>query len=453
MKPESPKNNKIDKFKNQFKPQNTVTFKKKKKMDKKNIVQIQLLIKSLFQEGELDPRELEDINTSSQIKSSIMSQVEIMFDTPKDKLLRDDYEKCVEKYLQRCIRVKPPKYSAKEIKLIEDKIKFLKTIPQPEQRTPEWYTFRNNRLTASDLGTIIGVNPYENYNKIIQKKCGFEAPFYMNKHIKRGVKYEEVITNIYEFRNNVKVFEYGCIPHPTIGHFGASPDGIVDSGSENKQYIGRMLEIKCPGSRPITGFCPEYYYAQVQGQLEVCDLELCDFVECKIADYDSKTEYFDDFYLLSDGSVDYHYNKSGFEKGIVIEAYDMNKGKEKYYYGKLGMNYQEAYLWEHDIIENTIFTDNNLEYLTTTYWCATEYNELLIQREKEWFHRKCIPLINKFWEDVLHYRTQPMEDIKALVKTAKKKEEPPKIDTFVTTNKPTNPHFLSDSSDNDSDDD
>ena len=56
----------------------------------------------------------------------------------------------------------------------------------------------------------------------------------MNKHIKRGVKYEEVITNIYEFRNKVKVFEYGCIPHPTIGHFGASPDGIVDSGSENK---------------------------------------------------------------------------------------------------------------------------------------------------------------------------------------------------------------------------
>lgn len=447
MKPESNQNNKIDKFKNQFKPVKTVTFKKKKKMDKKNILQIQLLIKSLFLEGELDPTELENPELRQEIKITIMSQIENIFDTPKDIELKEDYEKCVEKFLLRGIRVKPPRYSPKQIKSIEEQIKFLKTIPQPEQRTPEWYKFRNNRLTASDLGTIIGVNPYETYNKIVQKKCGFEAPFFMNKHIKRGVKYEEVITNIYEFRNKVKVFEYGCIPHPTIGHFGASPDGIVDSCSENKNYIGRMLEIKCPGARPITGFCPEYYYAQVQGQLEVCDLELCDFVECKIEDYESKMDYFDDFYLLPDGSVDYHYSKSGLEKGIVIEAYDKSKGKEKYYYGKLGMNYQQAYLWEQDIIENSILTDDNLDYLNTTYWYATEYNELLIHRRKEWFHRKCIPLINKFWEDVQHYRTKPMEEIESLVKTAKKKEEPPKIDSFVTTNAPPPSLFLSDSDD------
>ena len=34
-----------------------------------------------------------------------------------------------------------------------------------------------------------------------------------------------------------------------------------------------MLEIKCPKSRKLNGFVPEYYLAQVQGQLEVCDLE------------------------------------------------------------------------------------------------------------------------------------------------------------------------------------
>ena len=158
MKPESNQNNKIDKFKNQFKPVKTVTFKKKKKWIK-NILQIQLLIKSLFQEGELDPVELENPESREQIKSSIMSQIENMFDTPKDISLREEYEKCVEKFLLRGIRVKPIKYSPKQVKSIEEQIKFLKTIPQPEQRTPEWYTFRNNRPTASDLGTIIGVNP------------------------------------------------------------------------------------------------------------------------------------------------------------------------------------------------------------------------------------------------------------------------------------------------------
>jgi len=446
MKPDSKlENNKIDKFKNQFKPIKTVSFKKTKKMDKKHILGIQLLIKSLFVEGELDPNELLQTNTYEEIKNTLLNQVYSMFEPFKEEALKKSYEDCVEKHLQRCKRVEQPIYKAAELQHLKKQIEILKTIPQPEQRTPEWYTFRNNRLTASDLGTIIGVNPYEKYNKIIQKKCGFEAPFYMNRNIRRGVKYEEVITNIYEFRNKVKVFEYGCLPHSTIPHFGASPDGIVEWESENKNYVGRMLEIKCPGSRPITGLCPEYYYAQVQGQLEVCDLQYCDFVECKIEDYECKTDYFDDFFINSEGEVDFHYNRKGLEKGIVIEAYDKLRGKEKYYYGKLGMNYQEAYYWEKSTIEELIFPDDNLDYLCTTFWYATEYNELLIQREKEWFHRKCIPLINKFWEDVLHYRTKPMEDIKNLIKTNKKKEEPPKMDTFVTTNATPLSLFLSDS--------
>lgn len=442
-------NNKIDKFKNQFKILKTTDLQKTKKMDKKNILQIQLLIKSLVQDGELDGNELLLDSNVKIVKETILDMMDFILDIPKEQKLKSEYEKCIEKYLKKSIKVIGPKYIKSDISKLAEQIKFLKTIPQPEQRTPEWYTFRNQRLTASDLGTIIGVNPYETYNKIIQKKCGFEAPFYMNRNIKRGVKYEEVITNIYEFRNRVKVYEYGCLPHPTVPHFGASPDGIVDNGSENLDYIGRMLEIKCPGSRPITGFCPEYYYAQVQGQLEVCDLEFCDFVECKIADYDSKTDYFDDFYQDSEGICDYHYTKNGLEKGIVIESYDRVLGKEKYFYGKLGLNYQEAYQWEHQIIENIIFPSENLEYLTTTYWYATEYNELLIKREKEWFHNECIPKINKFWDDVLHYRTRPMEEIKDLVKT-KKKIAPPKLDNFVTTNKPPASLFLSDS---DSDDD
>ena len=46
-------NNKIEKFKNQFRTVKTVKFKKTKKMDKKNILHIQLIIKSLFKDGEL----------------------------------------------------------------------------------------------------------------------------------------------------------------------------------------------------------------------------------------------------------------------------------------------------------------------------------------------------------------------------------------------------------------
>lgn len=439
--------NKIDKFKKQFKVVKTVKFKRGKKMDKKIILHIQLLIKSIFQEGELDDTELQDPDKFQTIKNTVLDMLESTLDKKGDMKILPEYEKCIIKHLKRSILVKAKTYTKSDLTKLGQQIKHLKNIPQPEQRTPAWYEFRNNRLTASDLGTVIGVNPYETYNKIIQKKCGYEAPFYMNNNIRRGVKYEEVITMIYQFRNKVKVFEYGCIPHPTIEHFGASPDGIVDSDSENKNYVGRMLEIKCPGSRPITGFCPEYYYAQVQGQLEVCDLEYCDFVECKISDYESRLDYFNDFLLDEEDLCNYYYSSQGLEKGIVLEAYDKEKGKDVFWYAPLGINYEESFLWENKIIEEEILPVEKYEYLKTTYWKATEYNELLIRRDKEWFDGECLPKINKFWSDVLYYRTKSIEEIKDLVKVSKKKIEVPKIEEFVENNKKPATLFLSDSDD------
>ena len=438
--------NKIENFKKQFGIVKTVKFKRGKKMDKKTLVNIQLLIKSLFQDGELDHRELLEVDKLKKIGDNVFEMVETLLPSHNDRLILDEYRSYIQKCLRRSIKITSPKYSKKEIQSIKDQISYLKTIPQPEQRTPEWYTFRNNRLTASDLGTVMGVNPYEVYNKVIQKKCGLEMPFVMNKFIKRGVKYEDVIIAIYSLRNKVKVFEYGCVPHPTLEHFGASPDGIVDSESENQQLVGRMLEIKCPGGRPITGLCPEYYYCQVQGQLEVCDLEYCDFVECKIADYESKTDYFDDYYRNSEGEIDYRYSGSGLEKGSVIEAFDSIKGKEVYWYVPIGLTYEQQFEYEKNILEKEIEPQDHLEYLTTTYWKATEYHELLIQRKKDWFREVCVPKINQFWSDVEHYRTRPQEEIEALVKVNKKKPEST-LEKFVTPNKTL---FLSDS-DEDSD--
>ena len=96
MKPDSKlENNKIDKFKNQFKPIKTVSFKKVKKMDKKHILGIQLLIKSLFHEGELDPGELLQTKTYEEIKHTLLSQVYSMFEPFKDDNLKKSYEDCV----------------------------------------------------------------------------------------------------------------------------------------------------------------------------------------------------------------------------------------------------------------------------------------------------------------------------------------------------------------------
>ena len=97
----------------------------------------------------------------------------------------------------------------------------------------------------------------------------------------------------------VKIVEFGLIPHPELSVFGASPDGICDEGSPNG-YTGRMLEIKCPPKRKFTHEVPQHYWMQMQGQLEVCDLEECDFFQVKLEEYDSKDDYLSD-YLEVDG--------------------------------------------------------------------------------------------------------------------------------------------------------
>ena len=389
-----------------------------KKMDKKIVQDIQLIIKDFLKNGELKNSELENPEKIMEVKSVIVEMLKNMIEKKGDLEIFSKYEECIIRYLNDSITIQSPTYDSEKVNNLTNQIIELKKIPQPEQRTPEWYTFRNNRLTASDLGTIIGVNPYEQYNTILLKKCGIEKPFFMNKNILRGVKYEEVICKIYEYRNEVKVFEYGCIPHPTIGHFGASPDGIVDFESKNKNYIGRMLEIKCPGSRPITGFIPEYYHAQVQGQLEVCDLEYCDFVECKIDEYKSDDDYFNDYYKL-DETKKYHLQENGLEKGVVIETYDKSLGKNVFYYSEIGMSRKQIKEWENECFDK-ILENDNMEYLTTTYWKATEYNELLIKRNKEWWEKECVPKIDKFWEDVLKYRKRPIDEVKEILMPSKK---------------------------------
>ena len=108
-----------------------------------------------------------------------------------------------------------------------------------------------------------------------------------------GVKYEDVAVTVYERRHNLHVAEFGCLPHPTLKCFGASPDGIIDKGPP--EYIGRMLEIKVPPKRVIDPeVVPKHYFYQMQGQLEVCNLDECEFLQVKIHEYNSTDAYKED---------------------------------------------------------------------------------------------------------------------------------------------------------------
>jgi putative phage-type endonuclease len=296
---------------------------------------------------------------------------------------------------------------------LREQVEFLKKQPQPEQRTQLWYDMRNGMVTACYWVKILGYNPFSNVNELILKKCGHERPFPDNPAIRWGVKYEDVAIQIYEARNNTKVIEYGLIQHPEFKYLGASPDGITDDGV--------MVEIKCPSKRQITGKPPVYYYDQVQGQLEVCKLDRCDFLECKLAEYDEEDDYFEENY-----EGDYTKTKDNKEKGFTLEFLNKKTKKYKFEFGPLGVNKEEVIKWTNKILEDKYKNDTEYIYAGPSFWKLIEVSCIPIYRDQEWFKEAHIGL-KKFWDTVSNYRENG--GVEELLKP--KKEKP----IYISTNK------------------
>ena len=355
-----------------------------------------------------------------QFIESVFHTVFHLFE-PKEWLQQCFDEKCRLRIIEELMRreiLAEPEYTTEKVAELEKHICYLDTIPQPPQRSPEWYAFRKTRLTASDFGTAVGVNPYSDKKRLIRKKCGEEQPFKAGPAIIHGVKYEDVAIAIYERRRDVKVREYGCIPHSTLNFLGASPDGICCYTSNNKNLVGRMLEIKCPKSRKLDGTIPEYYYLQVQGQLEVCELEYCDFLQCVIVEI-SKDEFMAD--VGEDENHNFLANKM--EKGVLISYYDFSKRNEGYKYASYNDCLKENTLenWI-DRVQSEILDENpENEILGTLYWKLKEYSCILVKRDRDMWSR-LEPQLRSFWDEVLHYREIGYESLITEKKNTYKKK-------------------------------
>lgn len=299
-----------------------------------------------------------------------------------------------------------PAFTPSRLEYARAQVKRLQLMPQPEQRSPEWYEMRHSMLSASDWGSILGMSKYGGgKNQVLVKKCCDDVPFFTNAAMQWGIKYEAVAIQIYEHRNGVHVIEFGCIRHPTISHLGASPDGITADGI--------MLEIKCPSSREIDGIIPEGYYCQVQGQLEVCELDRCDFLECKLFEYDDEEEYLED----ADKSGNHFYCRYGGEKGVVANFYDQVGEKKYYEYSPVGILGDELKAWKAEILEKY---RNVKRYIFNefTYWFLERVSCIPIYRNQEWFYKASKELA-EFWGQVVYYRSVGPEKLKADIQKMK----------------------------------
>ena len=133
----------------------------------------------------------------------------------------------------------------------------LYNLPQYEQRSPEWFAARKDRLTSSDLDTVLGSNKYQKPIDVLFKKCGMAMPFNGNKFTRHGQKYEDEAIDHYCKMFDKETLSFGLLPHPSIEFLGGSPDDITTDGI--------VIEVKCPLARKIvTGEIPEHYISQIK---------------------------------------------------------------------------------------------------------------------------------------------------------------------------------------------
>jgi putative phage-type endonuclease len=186
----------------------------------------------------------------------------------------------------------PPTES--DLQIWQQKIKTLEILDEqnPKQGSTAWLRQRYNMITASDAYKALS-SPTQLYNIIKAKSQPFQCYGTEDEDGQRnqshgpaamawGHMFEPVSVQIYEHLTNEKVIFMGCIPHPEIPFLGASPDGIVSPWETDggiRQRTQRLLEIKNPISREIDGIPSEAYWIQQQIQMEVCDMEGCDFFE------------------------------------------------------------------------------------------------------------------------------------------------------------------------------
>jgi len=146
------------------------------------------------------------------------------------------------------------------------------------QHTKLWYTTRTRMITASDIASVVGLNPYNSQKQVFKKKTGQSKPFKGNFATRRGNRLEAVALAAYEKKSgNVAWHEdLGLMQHKDYPVIGGSPDGIT--------LDGILIEIKCPLTRKIIpGTVPGYYGPQMQILMEIFDLETAHFVQFKPA--------------------------------------------------------------------------------------------------------------------------------------------------------------------------
>jgi len=275
------------------------------------------------------------------------------------------------------------------IKVMQDKINYLlANYGIDEQRTSAWFAKRGEMLTASEIWKCFGDATASSRHELILSKL---SPPKRNDGpvvgaLIWGTRFESIAKEIYCLSEGVKVVELTCVQHPEYAFIGASPDGLVLCDDDRN---GRLIELKCPISRPFddTTPVPDHYYHQMQLQIECTGLNECDYVEMafKTMNYSQWTEteslHKSCFAVSSSGEVRYR----PFNCTDPIHEWQQLLGNP----------------FEWQII----------------YWTLSHWRKQLVKKDPEWMPTH-LPEIKGTWEEIVKHRelkTVPVQKDKGVL--------------------------------------
>ena len=299
---------------------------------------------------------------------------------------------------------------------MSEHLRSLREVVQPEQRTPEWYAMRNSLITASSASKVLFSEASAFAllaDKVDIKPASFSCSVLNdNVPLEWGKKYEPLSVMYYEKLYDTKVQEYGCLIHREYKFIGASPDGI--NIKEDNPRLGRMLEIKNVFTREINGIPKEDYWVQMQIQMEVCDLNECDFLETKYKEHTSRDSYV---------NARENSNEHDLELRFGVMVLFVDNGVFHYEYGPLGMTLEEQDTWLEETREKEEKREN-VTWYRNIYWELEKVSCVLVLRNRVWF-AAAAPKMMAFWTRVEAMRSDHAAWIIAKSeRQAKRKKKP-----------------------------
>jgi hypothetical protein len=155
-----------------------------------------------------------------------------------------------------------------------------------------------------------------------------------------------------------------------------------------------MLEIKNVVTRDINGIPKKEYWVQMQLQMEVCQLDECDFLETKFIEYDTEADFQKDT-----ANESFCVSKDGQIKGIILYFHEISKGSPLYIYKPLNiMQCSDIDKWIEQTIQQYTM-DGKYSYVRVIYWKLEVLSCVLVVRNKDWFEAH-VSELEELWKIV-----------------------------------------------------